>query len=300
MYKCSSMMFLHAVTSVHVGSGSSVSTIDLPIQREKHTDFPMIAGSGLKGAVRSFVKGAGLADNTINVIFGPETNGSDYAGAISFTDAKILLFPVKSVKGVFAWITCPAVLERFKRELEINNIPNQLKISDVTGDKSLSPNDCECVINPNSIVLEEYEFVNTKDGNAGSIAQFLESKISTDTNSYWSKRLKNNIVIISNDNFKEFVKYSTEIQTRIKINNETGTVDKGALFYEENIPAETIFYSSLLTSEPHTESKDASTADAASIKATLTGKLDNTYVQVGGDATIGKGIIKVKMIDGRK
>ena len=35
------------------------------------------------------------------------------------TDARLLAFPVRSLKGVFAWVTCPAVLERFHRDLQL-------------------------------------------------------------------------------------------------------------------------------------------------------------------------------------
>ena len=46
----------------------------------------------------------------------------DYAGA-GLSDARLLLFPVKSMKGVFAWITCPRVLNRFISELSLCNDP---------------------------------------------------------------------------------------------------------------------------------------------------------------------------------
>ena len=36
-------------TPLHVGAGSSVGAIDQPIQRERHTGFPIIPGSSLKG-----------------------------------------------------------------------------------------------------------------------------------------------------------------------------------------------------------------------------------------------------------
>ncbi|MDW8464753.1 MAG: RAMP superfamily CRISPR-associated protein [Chloroherpetonaceae bacterium] len=47
-------MFLYAETSVHLGGGESLSAIDLAIQRERHTDFPVGASSGIKGAVRAW------------------------------------------------------------------------------------------------------------------------------------------------------------------------------------------------------------------------------------------------------
>jgi CRISPR-associated protein Cmr4 len=36
-------------TPLHVGAVSSVGAIDQPIQRERHTGFPIIPGSSLKG-----------------------------------------------------------------------------------------------------------------------------------------------------------------------------------------------------------------------------------------------------------
>jgi CRISPR-associated protein Cmr4 len=55
--------------------------------------------------------------------------------------------------------------------------------------------------------------------------------------------MKEKLIILSNDDFKDFVTLSTEVITRIKINPDTGTVEKGALFTEEYLPSDTILYS---------------------------------------------------------
>ena len=52
MYKISKPVFLYCLTSLHAGSGSSLGVVDLPIQRERHTSFPKIESSSLKGAFR--------------------------------------------------------------------------------------------------------------------------------------------------------------------------------------------------------------------------------------------------------
>ena len=138
MFKSAKPLFLIVETPLHAGSGSDLGIVDLPIQREKHTSYPKIEGSGIKGAIRevfstqpdlktlqkdwnitsvddSDYKGA------IDLTFGPDTTDQSnlHAGALGFTDARLLLFPVKSVSEVFGWITCPAVLERFKHDLSI-------------------------------------------------------------------------------------------------------------------------------------------------------------------------------------
>ena len=53
MYKAFQPFFLIAEAPIHAGSGSEVGIVDLPIQRERHTSFPKIEGSGIKGCFRS-------------------------------------------------------------------------------------------------------------------------------------------------------------------------------------------------------------------------------------------------------
>ena len=43
------ILYLFTRTPLHVGAGSSVGAIDQPIQRERHTGFPIIPASSLKG-----------------------------------------------------------------------------------------------------------------------------------------------------------------------------------------------------------------------------------------------------------
>jgi CRISPR-associated protein Cmr4 len=46
------LMFVHALSSLHAGTGQGVGTIDLPIARERATDLPVIPGSSIKGCLR--------------------------------------------------------------------------------------------------------------------------------------------------------------------------------------------------------------------------------------------------------
>ena len=53
MFENTSIAIMYAVTPCHAGSGSSLGVVDLPIQRERHTNWPMIQASGVKGAFRA-------------------------------------------------------------------------------------------------------------------------------------------------------------------------------------------------------------------------------------------------------
>lgn len=309
MYKKIKPFFIIVETPLHAGSGTDLGTIDMPIQRERHTGFPKIESSGLKGCIRQafeekskIIDGNNKADaQAIILAFGPE-NGDEHAGALGFTDARLLLFPVKSMKGVFAWITCERVLERFSKDLklaEISGIPEMPKVN-------TAPNGCQLFIG-DKIVLEEYTFTITKDSNNEETCTKFTAWLSTNVipsgneYKYWREKIKKDIVILSDDDFTDFVNLSTEVITRIKINNETGTVQQGALFTEEYLPSETFLYSLALTTPVFKDdgkkgvfTKTDNKKEEELVMEYFTNGMPD-IIQIGGNATIGKGLAGIKV-----
>ena len=332
MYKIAKPFFMVVETPLHAGSGTELGVVDMPIQRERHTSFPKIEASGLKGCIReafeelktedSKVKSDKLKekfpdleekweiekdgkelikfDEAISLAFGPE-EGDAHAGALGFTDARLLLFPVKSMKGVFAWITCPKVLDLFKHDFELAGLkdsPNMPK-------EKTAPKDCQLVIKDNKIVLEEYTFEVTKDNNENGactkFARWLSKNVIPQGNEYkyWQEKIEKDIVVLPDDDFRDFVNLSTEVITRTKIDNETGTVQSGALFTEEYLPTETILYSLVLASPVFNKEKGIfeKTGDKNEEELVMeyfTNGLPEV-IQVGGNATIGKGIVRPRV-----
>jgi len=252
--------FIKVITPLHAGSGSDLGVVDMPIQRESHTSFPKIEASSLKGAIRSeFVSKNSETD--AEKIFGT----GDKAGDLGFSDARILFFPIKSVKGVFAYVSCPMVLKRLQEDLKLGTVDKleEIKIP-------LTISDEECIIFEDSknslnshIILEEYSF------------KIQEDKL--DNIFKVPKIDKTRLVIISDDNFSHFVKNSTEVITRIAINNETGVVKQGGLFTEEYLSTETVMYSLALGDV------DKFTNDLPQV------------LQIGGNSTLGKGICELSI-----
>lgn len=317
MFKRVKPFFLIVETPLHPGSGTDLGVVDLPIQRERHTGFPKFEGSGLKGGIREAFENDHAdievgsqkvkksdKDDIISLVFGPE-NGDEHGSAIGFTDARLLLFPVKSMKGVFAWITCPRVLERLITDLnlaEVQGIP-------VLPDENTVPNECKLLFEKNKVILEEYTFevkIDQKEGKCSNLALWLSNNVIPEGPifNYWRQKLQKDLVILSDDDFKDFVNLSTEVITRIKINNETGTVQTGALFTEEYLPSETILYSLVLTSPVFTgKNKDKK------VFVNNNGKNEEdlvmeyfingipSVIQLGGNATIGKGIVRTRVMN---
>src|SRR5438552_9499010 len=98
------LLFIYAISPLHAGTGQGAGVIDLPIAREKATGLPFLPGSSLKGALRALC----VDDVKRKKIFGPDTldsdPNSDYASSIQFSDQRLLLLPIRSLAGTFAWV----------------------------------------------------------------------------------------------------------------------------------------------------------------------------------------------------
>ncbi len=314
MYKEKKLMFLIAETPVHAGSGAETGIVDLPIQRERYTEFPKIESSGIKGCLREAFENStkevnlkGDIKTTVNdsrnisLVFGPEGEEA-HAGAMTITDARILLFPVKSLKGVFAWITSPMVLERFKKDLELVGI-NSFNFNNFNGFKNTIPKETNISVS-SKVVLEEFTFEVKEEDSTKNIAKWLAENVFPKDDSYkfWKEKLQKDLVILDNDDFVQFVKTSTEVITRTKIDDKTGTVQSGALWTEEYLPQDTIMYSLVMFTAPRVKNEDEKgifKADSSEKEAKLISEffalgLPNV-IQIGGNQTIGKGFVRLKL-----
>ncbi|MHB1559363.1 MAG: type III-B CRISPR module RAMP protein Cmr4 [Isosphaeraceae bacterium] len=296
------LLGLHALTSLHPGSGTALGTVDLPVQRERHTQWPTIPGSALKGVLRdacreniSIAEGidrktADKRSHTLRAVFGPDTEtAAEFAGAVSLTDARLLAFPVRSLAGVFAHVTCPAVLRRLRRDLEMLrqgvswsepriDRPDQAVVA---GPRS------PCLVDGKSLVLEEF-LLEMAEGSCRDQADWLANHVLPSTPAHNSTRehFCSNLVVLSDEQFTHFVRYATEVTARIRLDPDTKTVADGALFYEEFLPPETLFYSVALA-------RDTSAGLSPALRGTDVVQFIERnlppVLQVGANQTTGKG-----------
>jgi CRISPR-associated protein Cmr4 len=273
-----------------MGSGQSVSFVDNVVQRERHTSYPTLWSSGIKGVVRELAYRHWNDKDKVNVIFGPEDGSDQYASCISITDAKILLFPVRSVKGTFAWITCPFVLKRLVENLKSIGKNLHVEIPSIDDKKVVVGQNSVLKIDGNQVAFEEFVF-DVDSQNSHNVAEeifHLIPQTEFDKNFF-----KNHFAIVSDDVFKDFVNYAVEIRTRIRIDQATGTVKEGALFSEELIPSESVFYSLVFISEPYTDTSNLNSANDV-LREVNSLFSNNSILQLGGDETLGKGFVKLK------
>lgn len=299
MYTAQQVLFFYAVSPVHMGAGTALGLIDNPIQREKHTDHPVMAGSGVKGAIRHHftaqLKGT-AEDSTVNRYFGPETNASDFAGAISFSDAQLLAFPVRCGKAGFVYATSPIALARAQRLLACAGKAVAWKIN------SPKSNACEFIntdlLNSQKIQVDAFELAATeKSSDLEHIAATLADMIfpADDAYKFFKEKFKTDLVLMSDDDFNYFVKNATLVEPHVKINNETGAAADGALHYTENLPPESILIGVTMASDER--SKQDKKSSAAEIINFVTSALHGNLLQIGGDATTGRGQLVISAVE---
>lgn len=303
MINATKTLYLYVETPLHAGVGSGLSSIDLPIQRERTTHYPMIQGSGIKGKLRAIAEDMAergestLTKERVTIMFGPKDNGAEHAGALIAGDARILLFPVRSLNGVFAYTTSCDVLARFKRDRErsgeelpwrvpspVNNNPSEPPVALITENSQVSAS--------KTVVLEELSFPARPNSEVDVIASWIAAHALPDTHDYWRKKLQRSLVILPDDDFRDFTLHATEIITRIKIDRATKTVAEGALWTEEHLPTDTLLYVPIYATNSRKAEQAVSAADILRDAVSLENN-QGGYIQLGGDETVGRGLVRL-------
>ncbi len=289
MTQANTILGLLAQTSIHAGTGSNTGIIDLPIQREGHNGYPCIFGSSMKGALRTRAEAEATAES-VKCVFGPSSSDEkiDHAGALMVSDARLLLLPIRSLTSQFKWVTCPAVLQRFKRDAERFDTKLTFTAPEVTNTNALVPHQT----NDGALFLEEYRF-DAKTENMDTIIAAVAKLMRDDA----KVELEKQLVIVSDDMFAHLCQHATPVNAHIAIDSATKTVVGGALWYEETLPPETLLYVGLSAAKARAQGAEMKAAD---ILSAVTGMFDKKpWLQVGGNETVGMGWCAVKNMGGK-
>ena len=272
------VIFVHALSPIHAGTGQSVDVIDLPIAREKATNLPYIPGSSIKGVIRDV---SPASESLKKQLFGDV----DQAGDAIFADQRLLLLPIRSLYGTFAWVTSPYVLSRFAREAQTSNLwLPEIKRSELA------------LISQNSVLsyqqkvyLEDLDLDSTADADAW--AGWLAKQLFPDKPD-WQTILQERLCIVPDEIFNFLVTTATEITARIRLDDNTKVVTKGGLWYEEALPAETIL-AGIVAINDQKRSANRDQVITAIIEVATQG-----IIQLGGNATVGRGLCQLTVAQG--
>jgi len=304
MFDKTATLFLYSVSPVHMGAGSATGIIDNPIQREVHTNHPSLAGSGLKGAIRHAFDALGGDGTRADRLFGPrERDGELHAGAVSFGDAQLVALPVRSRRQGYVYATSPQALARLKRLLTTTGVRPDWEVPQLpAGDSERAPalmtdeGVATLTNGEGHLDLEVFQFASVTDAGVATIGQWLAAHaLNSDQGEYFQQKLARDLVVLDDTDLDHFSRNAMVVEPHVRINDMTGTADEGGLFYTENLPPETLMAAPVMASAERSQEREM---DADGVMGQMRTALHDKTVQVGGDATTGRGLVTTRMLEG--
>ena len=299
MFTKNAALFLYAVSPVHMGAGSATGVIDNPIQREVHTGHPSFAGSGIKGAVRHGFQALGGDVDRADALFGP-LEGNLHAGAVSFGDAQLVLFPVRSRRQGYVYATCPLALSRLQRLLALAEVPTDWDVPSVKqGDCLITESGRQSLLaEGDRLHLEVFEYAATAEPGVQAIGEWVavHALRGEEVGPYFRSKVTRDLVLLSDSDFDYFATNATLVEPHVRINPETGTAAETGLFYAENLPPESLMVAPLMASAERSRSKER--MDSDEVMQQMHTALQDSLLQIGGDATTGRGLVMTRLVEG--
>lgn len=283
------LLYLYAESPVHTGAAGSLDVLDLPVQREASTRYPVIWGQSLKGALRQAAGSAGW----VNEVFGSAPGDSDgdgggtTAGTLAVGDAQLVAMPVPTLRHTFAWVTSELALSRLARkykvvlgaEAAVPGLP-AVRPGDGLASSAAWAAGTDEVLGPCLVRLaEDAELARWAERIAADVLDWDPAF------SPFAAKLRDDLVLAGSDLIVDVLAGSTEQAVRVQL-GETKTVKNGP-FYSEYVPAETILAASLTL---------RGTGDTEENRRVIEELLDRALVQVGGDETLGKGLMWGRLV----
>jgi len=274
LYKEKKFIFM-TLDPIHIGTGgTNLGIVDNTIVREAGSNIPIIPGTSLSGAAKMFAsmlmgdldaagnKKPKSTENPVSYTFG-YINGSSpeqtsKAGVVSFSDAKIVLFPVYSSEGTI-WVTTRVMLNELG--IHVGEVgPDEEKAYHLgEADKKGKIKIGWLYIDVENLAVEKSKL----DGLAGKSEWQRKIKIGwlfIDVESIgietskldglaekdeW-KVVEQKIYMVSDKLFTQIVNDNLETRTSVAINPETGAAEDQALFTYEAIPRATWLISKVI------------------------------------------------------
>jgi CRISPR-associated protein Cmr4 len=278
---------LHALSPLHAGTGHAADVIDLPIARMKATGIPIVPGSSIKGVLRDARRPMSVGANNDALpkwlaTFGPETqNAGDYAGALVVSEARLLALPVRSFRGTFAYVTCPLLLRLAKRDLGSRN--PEMPIPTISDQKAMVGPD-SAIAHEGKLYLQDLDLplVMGSEKQVKAWSDWLARLVCGEEKA--DDILSKRFAIVDDDTMSFLWETATQLDQRVRLNEQTRTVDRGALWLEESLPAETILIGLMEADRSRKGGFEMQPAEV--LEFADTGEMT---LQFGGKATTGHG-----------
>jgi len=224
---------LQVLTPLHLGEGAQIGAVDLPVARERHTDWPFVPGASLKGALRAHARRDGRSDADIQRAFGADPGASLFRGTTSFGDGVLLAVPARTFTSTFALLASPLTLGRFARQ--VSGAPEIPKPS--SAERVLVGNGFDLKVPGKELaVVEDLCFIQENSARVDAWADFLREGWLGD------EAPLDHLAVVHDDVFAYATRAWFPVRTRNAIDAATGVVDEHKLFSVEYVAPEALFW----------------------------------------------------------
>lgn len=289
------LLYLYAESPVHTGAASSLDVLDLPVQREAATGYPVIWGQSLKGALRQAASDVGWPKPRLEAVFGSAIGdqgeeGGTTPGTLAVGDAQLVAMPVPTLRHTFAWLTSEIALVRLARKYRTLHREAPAAPS-VRADGGL----CSSAVWSQSAsealgpVLVRFGGPFSEPLAAWAALIAADALGEGEVFGPFAAKLREDLLLAGSDIVPVLLRECTEQAVRVQLAEDSKRVTAGP-FYSEYLPAETIMAASLTL---------RGKGNAAEYQAALRELLHGKLLQVGGDETLGKGLVWSRLVTGR-
>ena len=181
-------------------------------------------------------------------------------------------------------MTCPSVLQRVNRDLSAARITHFPTISETPEyNQVMVASDTALTRQGGAVVyLEDLNLNVIETVDLTALSQALAKAVFPDQPTE-QQLFQKRFALVNDDLFSFLTETSTEVVARICLDDVKKTVKKGALWYEEALPVETLLMS-LVLADPRAHDQQAR------LFQLLT---PHDVVQLGGHATVGRGVTRL-------
>ena len=191
------------------------------------------------------------------------------------------------------------MLQRFVRDLKtisgevpkgVPDVPSVTEGLWLNADKN-----CALIFDKKSHLVLEDLSAPVEEGAPGarSWAEWIGGRLFGKTDAEWQKELTARFAILDDGSFTHLAENATEVAAHVEIDDKTGTVATGKLWYQESLPAETVLASIVRAERPRSPTSELKDAGAA-----LSKLRSFAAIQFGGKSSTGHGIARFIPLNG--
>jgi CRISPR-associated protein Cmr4 len=289
----SALFYIHALTPMHMGTGAAVGAIDLPHSREAATRLPNIPGSGIKGVWRDQCRDSASHKSRLELLFGASREADAQSrdqGALLISDALLLAMPVASYVGDFGWVTSPLSLARLARERRFMGLSCPDPVGRLAAGEAQVTQGC-ALVHEKHLYLHELKLTAKTTLQAQAWAALLAAEIFSEDEVFKTAFI-DRLVIACDSDLVLLSHSAAQVPVRNALDDNKNVLP-GALWSEENMPAETLFWGTAAADTITDRDKKHPAADCLKHFSELV--QGTSKLQVGGKASVGRGVCRFVM-----